>query len=547
MRLKGFISVLTICLLAGSAFAQHQHSPSMANQPIELMPEFGEHHHPVTTSNAEAQRFFNQGMVLIYGFNHDEAVRSFQRAAALDPNLAMAHWGIALAMGANINLGPLPEREKAAHEAIQKAIALLPKASEKERDFINTLAKRYSGDPQTDRGELAITYANAMRELAKKYPDDMDASTLFADSLMNLRPWKFWGKDGSPAEGTEEIVATLEYVLKHDPTHIGANHLYIHAVEASGKPERALPSATRLGKLAPGSGHLVHMPAHIYLQTGDYEESALANEAAANADRAYLKKSNAQGMYPAMYYSHNLHFLHETYNRAGRFADAKRATDQLAANVKLYLKEMPMLEAFLPSTTFTLVTFNKWDEMLKCPEPDASTPITRALWYYGRCLALSATGKLAEAEREMQIFEKLRGEISGDMVWGLNSASSVLTIASLLTQARFAQAKGDLPKAVELLRQAVAAQDALNYDEPPGWYYPIRQSLGAALLRAGKAGEAEQEFRKALDTMPRNGRLLFGLLESLKAQGKMHAVKIVEREFERAWKGADTKLRIEDL
>ncbi len=545
--MKPFVLATCFLLMTTLAFGQHQHAASEA-KPATLMSGLGTLHHPVSTGNAEAQRFFDQGLALIYGFNHEEAARSFRRAAELDPNLAMAYWGIALAVGPNYNEAQVdPQRMRAAYEAIQQALSLAAKASEPERAYIEALAKRFSLAPNPDLKKLSLDYKDAMGELAKRYPDDLNAATLYADSLMNLTPWQLWSEDGKPAQHTEEIVAVLESVLKRDPNHIGANHLYIHAVEASMTPERALPSADRLGKLAPAAGHLVHMPAHIYIRTGDYLAAAKSNEDAAAADEAYLKNTGARGMYPAMYYSHNLHFLVEAHKWAGRFRDAQKAAERLEANVRPYVKEMPMVEGFLPTSLFVLLRFNRWDEILKAPEPERELAITSAIWHYARGLAFAATGKIAEAEKERQRFLSAAQSISADTPFGLNSASSIFEIAEHALEARIARAKGERRLEVEMWHKAVAAQDALHYDEPPGWYYSVRESLGGALLRAGEVAEAEVVFREDLKRNPRNGRSLFGLMESLKAQGKASSARWVQREFETAWQHADTKLSIEDL
>lgn len=547
---KRILIILLVTLFTHNiATAQHQgHRGAHNEKNAQLLPEMGTHHHPVTTSSAEAQKFFDQGLLLLYAFNHDEAARSFKRAVELDANLAMGWWGIALANGSNYNLGPIPEREKAAYEAIQKALTLISKVSEKERDYINALAKRYSIDPNSDLAKQAVAYKSAMGELVKKYPDDLDAATLYAESAMNLRPWRLWYKDGKPAEGTEEIVAVLESVLKRKPDHLGANHYYIHAVEASPNPQRALPSAMRLGKLAPGAGHLVHMPAHITIQTGDYEFSLKSNEDAETADRNYLEKTGTKsGIYPAMYYSHNIDFIVEAGSRAGRYEDSKRAAERLASNVRPHLKDMPMIEFFLPRAIFVSVRFNRWDDMLKMPEPDQSAPVTRALWHYGRGVAFAATGKIADAEKARQSLKSAQERLPADAPYGNNKVGDVLTVAGLVLDAKIAQARNDSNKAIELFEKGVQAQDALAYDEPPGWHYPVRESLGASLIRAGKFTEAEKVFRDGLERMPRDGRLLFGLHESLKRQGKDQAARLIWMEFESAWKHADTKLRFEDL
>lgn len=538
---------LFIGLVSQPIIAQHKHHTNNTKS-AALIVGLGTHHHLVSTKNREAQRFFDQGLSLIYAFNHEEAAKAFRRAAELDQNLAMAYWGIALAVGPNYNEPTIDlERMKAAYEAIQKALALSAQGPEHERAYIIALAKRFTLDPQPDPKRLSREYKDAMKELAHRYPDDLDAGVLYADSLMNLNPWQLWTKDGKPAPGTEEIIAVLENVLKRDPNHLGANHLYIHAVEASPSPERALPSAQRLGTLAPAAGHLVHMPGHIYIRTGDYEASAKANEAAAEADRAYIHDTGARGMYTAMYYSHNLHFLVESYGRMGSYREALRSAEQLSEHARLHLKDMPMVESFLPSTIFIKLRFAHWDEALHMAAPERSLVMTNAIWHFARGVAFAATGRVSEAQKEKKIFLDIAKGIPNDAQFGLNSLSSVLKIAEHVLDARIAWAQGNKAAAIAFWRQAVGAQDALNYDEPPGWYYPVRESLGAALLQSGSLAESEQIFRDDLKMNPRNGRSLFGLMESLKAQGKTVAASLVEREFERAWKNADAKLRIDDL
>jgi tetratricopeptide (TPR) repeat protein len=535
-----------LCLLVVSAAAQHEHHSPSVSEPAKLIPGLSNLNHPVTTQNAEAQKFFNQGLALIYGFNHEEARRSFERAAQLDPKLAMAHWGIALAVGPNYNESEIdPSRLLAADRALEKARELAANASENERGYIDALAKRFQ--LKTDLKKCAVEYKDAMSALHKKYPEDVDAAVLYADSLMNLTPWQLWTKDGKPAENTAEIVSTLEAAIKRQPDHIGANHLYIHAVEASRSPGRALPSADKLGKLAPAAGHLVHMPSHIYIRTGDYVAAAKANEDAAKVDLDYIQRTGVKGMYPAMYYSHNLHFLVEAYNRQGNYGAAVASAQRLADNVSGHIKEMPMLEGFLPSVMFVQLRFNRWDEILKMPEPAKEMLITNALWHYARGVALAGKGQKAEAQKERDIFASTAKGVPGETPFGLNNAASVLKIAEHSLDARIAAAKGDHKSAVEYWRKAVAAHDALNYDEPPGWYYPVRESLGAALLLAGNAAEAEKVFRKDLEDNPHNGRSLFGLAESLKKQNNSEAAKNAQREFEAAWKNATTRLKIEDL
>ncbi|MCI0339397.1 MAG: hypothetical protein L0226_17635 [Acidobacteria bacterium] len=547
----GFPLCLALCLAFAielSVFAQHQHHASTKSELAKLISGAGSLNHPVSTKNAEAQKFFNQGLAFIYGFNHEEARRAFESAAQLDPALAMAHWGIALAVGPNYNESQVDlERVKAAYNEIQKARELATIAPENERAYIEALAKRFTLDPKPDFKQLGVDYKNAMAEVHKRYPNDLDAATLYADSLMNLTPWQLWKRDGQPTEYTLEIVSILESVLKRDLKHIGANHLYIHAVEASKDPARALPSADRIAGLAPASGHLVHMPAHIYIRTGDYQAAAKVNETAAIVDLEYIKRTGVRGMYPAMYYSHNLHFLVESYNRTGNYGLAARSAERLAGNVREHLKDMPMLEAFLPSSIFVQLRFNRWDEILKFPEPEKEMPLTNAFWHFARGVAFAGKGRIPEAESEKQTFVQISKNMPGETPFGLNTAVGVLKIAENVLEARLAAAKGDRRAAIDFWRKAVAAHDGLNYDEPPGWYYPVRESLGAALLLNGEAVEAEKVFRRDLEENPRNGRSLFGLAESLKKQGKTREARTAQREFEIAWEKADTKLRIEDL
>jgi tetratricopeptide (TPR) repeat protein len=514
------------------------------------MEGLGTHHHPVATTKREAQRFFDQGLTLLYAFNHDEAVRSFRRAAELDPQLAMAWWGVALALGPNYNLPHVdPAQTKAAYDALQKALRLADGAPEPERDYIKALAARYSADPKADGKQLLQAYAKAMRQLAQRYPDDLDAATLSAESAMNLRPWKLWSPDGKPAEGTEEIVRVLESVMRRNPDHPGANHYYIHAVEASPSPERALPSAHRLATLVPAAGHLRHMPAHIYMRVGDYEAAARANEKAIEVDRAYLKASGAKGVYPLMYFSHNIHFLAVARATQGRFADAKKAADALVAHVGPHVKDMPMLEGFLPTPTLVLVRFRRWDDVLAGPRPDPKLLVTTALWHFARGTAYAARGKIDDAAKEQKAFLAARDLVPAEAMYSeWNTARGVLEVAQGVLAARIAIARKDATAAIEFLKKAVAAEDALHYGEPPDWFLPVRETLGGALLQNGDAAQAEKVFRADLERNRLNGRSLFGLVASLRAQKRDHAARMVQLQFQRAWKEADPQpLQVEDL
>ena len=507
--------------------------------PVRLIPGLGEVHHPVSTKNKPAQQFFDQGLALVYGFNHDEARRSFQRAAELDPKLAMAHWGVALTLGPNYNLPVDPERERAGYDAVQRAVTLKDNASEPERAYIDALVVRYSNDPNVDLHALDRAYSDAMRKLAARYSDDLDAATLFAESMMNLNPWKLWTADGKAAEGTEEIVATLESVLKRDPNHLGANHYYIHAVEASTHPERALPSAERLGKLAPAAGHLVHMPSHIYARVGEHAASAHCNAAAADADKRFLQQTREQGVYRVMYYSHNLHFLAYASSMRGDFAQAKDAATKLVANVAPAVKAMPMLEGFLPTPLIVLFAFERWDDLVKTPAPDSSLVTTTTVWHALRGDAFAHLGKTAQAEQEQKSFRESVTKIPADQMYDeLNTVGAVFKVHDNFLVGAIAKSRGDTAAAIDSWKQAVAAQDALNYSEPPAWYPPVRPMLGKLLLANNQAAEAEKVFREDLERNPRHGRALGGLRDALKAQNRQYEADQIDRQFRAAWKVA---------
>ena len=538
------ILILTVTVYAvWAAENPHQHAAPQQSPPkgAQLLPGMGSHVHPIATKSPQAQRFFDQGLTLVFGFNHQEAIRSFESAARLDPLAVMPLWGIAYALGPNINLPVSPENEKKAYETIQRALALAEKSPQNERDYVQALSKRYSGDPNPDLDQLAVDYAGAMKELSRRYPDDLDAATLYAESMMDLRPWKLYDLQGNPAEGTEEIVAVLESVLKRDPSHPGANHYYIHAVEASRDPERALPSAQTLQTLVPGAGHLVHMPAHIYARTGNYSAAANSNADAAQADRSYMKSTGTEGsLYTFMYYGHNLHFLAYAATIDGRYAEAKKAADALVALAAPGLKQMPMLEFFMPTAMFVDLRSQSWDSILKSPEPPAEAPTTRALWRFFRGMALASQGKPEPASAERKSFQELAAQAPQDAPYsgtGLTTAGEVLRVAGFALDAAIASAQGNRKAAIESWEKAVKAQDQLAYDEPPAWFYSLRESLGAEYFRAGQMAEAEKIFREDLEKHPRSPRSLLGLTESLKAQGKTADAGWVSRQFKNAWKG----------
>jgi tetratricopeptide (TPR) repeat protein len=545
-------AVVVICVLVLSAapvFSQHQHA-SAPNVATALHPDLGNYHHPITTKSEEAQKYFDQGLTLLYGFNHDEAARFFRRVAQLDPDAAMAYWGLALAIGPNYNDTAVDVvRAASTYDAVKKAVELAPKVSERERAYIQALTKRFaSADPASDWKKFHVDYSNAMREVTKKYPDDLDAAVLFAESLMMLRPWQLWTLDGEPAPGTLELVAVLESVLKHNPDHPAANHFYIHAVEASPNLERAIPSAARLMNLVPGAGHLVHMPGHIYLQTGDFDLAAKTNVAASDADKAFVQRTGATGVYPLMYWTHNIHFISYARAQQGRYEEAKQSALDMVRNVGDADMEMQMLEAFLLYPVIADIRFHRWDEILATPAPKPERKLARAFWQYAKAMALARKGDMKAAGAARTEFETLRKAVPAESMYLLNNKSSdFLALASATLDAELAWARGEKEKSIEEWRKALALEATIQYDEPPAWHYPIRQSLGAALLRSGNAAEAEKVFREAIAKRPRDGRLLFGLWQSLLAQKRDNEAKFVEQQFRTAWKDATVELKVEDL
>jgi tetratricopeptide (TPR) repeat protein len=541
--------VLCGALFCAGAVAQ-DHAMHMDAHSVTLVTGLGDLHHPVSTHNPQAQQFFDQGLRFIYAFNHDEAARSFQHAAELDPKLAMAYWGVAEAVGPNYNDPADPGRYKHAHDAVQKAVALLAEASPSEQAYIQAMAKRFPEDPNSDLKKAAEEYHDAMRQVSAEFPDDLDAATLFAESGMNLHPWGLWHQDGTPEAGTDEIVATLESVMKRDPNHLGAIHYYIHSVEASNNPERALAGANKLAALAPGAGHIVHMPAHVYIRTGDYDAAVKTNEQAAEVDRAYIKATGVQGIYPMMYYSHNLHFVAMCGAMNGRYAEARKNADLLAANVGPHVKEMPPLEGFLTIPLAVEIRFHHWGEILKMPAPDPSMKAATGFWHFARGLALAGTGKLTEAEGEYKIVSDAQAATPPEEIFNApinNKTKDILEIAKDVLGAKIALAKKDSDGAITMLREAVAIQDTLKYGEPPDWFFPVRESLGGALLLKGDAAAAEKVFRADLDRNPRNPRSLWGLCQALLQQKRDYDAGFVQKQFDASWKGGPQALKLDDL
>jgi tetratricopeptide (TPR) repeat protein len=542
--------LLAVIGQAPEAVAQHAEHRAPLPAATEAYPGLGGHHFPITTSNPDAQAYFDYGIGLLYGFNHDEAARYFRRAAELDPQASMPYWGLALSIGPNYNDTAVDEaRARATYEAVRNAQQRGDNASDRERAYVAALAKRYpSPDPNSDWLALHRDYSDVMRAMVAQYPDDLDAATMFAESLMMLRPWQLWTPAGDPAPGTLELVAVLEAVLRSNPDHPGANHFYIHAVEASRNLERAIPSATRLMTLAPAAGHLVHMPGHIFLQTGDFELAAETNVKAAAADKAFVDRTGATGVYPLMYWTHNLHFIAYARAQQGLYENAKQAALEMIANVGSGDLEMQMLEGFRLYPLMIDLRFHRWETILAENEPAGERPLSRAFWRYARAMAYAGTGKVREAAAEQRRFEQQRGRVAPEVQYLINNkAGSLLALASATLDAQLAGARRDSAGAIGAWRRALEAEAELQYDEPPAWFYPVRQSLAAALLRGGRHAEAERVFREALAKHPRDGRLLFGLWHTLLAQDRASEARLVENQFKAAWRHATTTLTLAEL
>ena len=532
------LSAAAVIALLSSGAAAHD------NKPVALMNGLGDHHHIIATTQNEAQSYFNQGLVLTFSFNHAEAIRAYERAAELDPSSPMPLWGIAYALGPNYNLPAGPEQLKLAYETVQKALKLAEKAPARERAYVEALAARYSSDPNADLAKLAQDFSARMKALSEAYPDDLDAATLYAESMMNLNPWNLWTKDGQPWNKTMEIVAVLERVLMRDPSHPGANHLYIHAVEASPHPEWALAAAKRLETIAPASGHLVHMPSHIYMLVGDYKAAADANVIAAKVDKDYIDNEHVKGAYPMLYFHHNLHFIAAARGMEGRYGDAREAASHLTEALHTHGDDIPGLKNFVTEyfgmyPLMTAVRFHDWKTVLAAAEPAEDLPISRGLRHYARGVAFAAQGDTRKATAERDSLNRIIARLPMESRYGNSPAKEVLGVGAAIVDARIALQRGDVAEAVSDLGVAVAMQDKLAYNEPADWHYPVRESLGAALLKSGRAADAEVVFRADLQKNPRSGRSLFGLFQALEAQGKADEAMLVRQEFDDAWRTAE--------
>jgi tetratricopeptide (TPR) repeat protein len=521
-------------------------TPVAASARAPLFADLGRYSHPISTRVPEAQRYFDQGLILGWGFNHAEAERSFREAARLDPDCAMCWWGVAWVLGPNINAAMEAASAEPAWQAVQKAVSLARKAPAREAAYVRALSKRYAAAPPKDRKPLDRAFADAMRELVRQHPDDLDAATIFAESLLDLAPWNQWNRDGTPTEWTPETLRTLEGVLSRNPEHPGAIHLYIHAVEASKDPGRAEKYADRLPDLVPGAGHLVHMPSHIQIRTGRYAEVIALNERASRADDSYIAQCHAQGVYPLGYVNHNVHM---GWAGAIMIGSRDKATE-LAHRLHGRMEHAPVrdpgmgtLQHYSAIPLWTRVRFGEWDAILAEPAPAADLAYPNAIWRWARGMAYAARRETDAARAELAKIREIQaaGGLDPVTIWEINKGVDLVEIAALQLEGHIAARTGAIDRAVASLTKAVEREEALNYNEPPDWYPPVRPDLGAVLLQAGRAKEAEAVYRKDLETNPENGWSLHGLSRSLTAQGRSKEAADVQARFTRVWQG-DTRL-----
>lgn len=550
--LFGLLGSLALSGCGGETDSQSSADPAQSLAQRAGAPLFegmGDYHMPITTADPDAQRYFDQGMVLAFGFNHAESIRSFRAAQALDPSCAMCFWGEALATGPNINVTSngkaimAPAERANARAAIDQAFALMDGATSKEQDWIRALDQRYDGQADTPRDPLDRAWADALADMAARYPDDTTVASVYAEALMNTMPWDYWGPDGEAKPDTQAVIASLEAVMAADSDHPLALHLYIHALEASSNAAKAEPAADRLADLVPGSGHLVHMPSHIYFRVGRYQDSALANIRAAEVDEAYIAQCNAQGFYPALYYPHNIHFLWASATMQGQSALSLDSARRVVANVRVeQVEQFPTIQFFRTVPMLSLVRFARWEEILEEPEPYEPFAFARAIWHYGRGVALAALGDAAAALIELSAIEALESEVDEIFMGNVYPARDLLEIAKALLKGEMAYRAGDAANAVLAFQEAVTRQDALPYTEPPFWYYPTRQSLGAALLASDRLAEAQAVFEADLEQYPMNGWSMFGLAEAMRRQGDEAGAEQMTGRFETVWQFADVEL-----
>jgi tetratricopeptide (TPR) repeat protein len=538
-------------LSAQSTVPNHKHyeespqaaQPGPSGEMAPRLLNLGSHTFPVSTKSKKAQSFMNQGLNLTYGFNHAEAGRAYREAARLDPSCAMAYWGQALVLGPNINAPMDANNEPQALALAQKAVSLKGKASPREQALIDALAERYSGKTE-DRAARDKAYAAAMKKVGARFPSDLDIATLYVESVMDLRPWGYWMPDSTPYAGTEEIVALTESVIRRNPKHLGALHLYIHLMEPTTRPEAAEAAADALLPLAPGAGHLVHMASHIYQRVGRYADSVKSNQDAALSDEAYITQCRAQGFYPMAYYPHNVHFIWFAATMDGRGQLAVDSARKVAGKVTdEALKELPLLAGFRVVPYYALARFGRWDEVLAEPAPPAGNLYMEGIWHYARGLAFVAKGRTGEAEGELGQVRRIAADKGLEFpLFSPNLGSTIFAIAPEVLAGELAAARKDWNAAIGHLERAVRLEDGLVYTEPSEWHYPPRHALGAVLLQAGRAREAETVYWEDLKKNRENGWALFGLARAMEAQGRTEQAALVRARFEKAWARADVKL-----
>lgn len=509
-----------------------------------LLKGLGNLHYPVTTTSSLAQKYFNQGLTLMYAFNHGESARSFKEAIKLDSTCAMAYWGVAMVLGPNYNAALNPSSLGDINGALNKAVLHSATATPKEKDLITALTKRFPKAEVTDMTPFNAAYAAAIKALYEKYPQDLEMATLYIDALMNEHPWNLWLKDGQPQPWTPAIIELIEKVMAKSPNNFGAIHYYIHATEASKQPQKALPGADKLRNLLPGAGHLVHMPSHTYIRTGHYHKGVVANEKASLVDSTYIAQCKAEGFYPMLLYPHNVHFLAACAFLEGNSKKALQAAWRVSAIAdKRYITEVAAIQHYYIIPFYVMVQLGEWNKILELPMPGESLLYPRAIWHYARGMAYAAKGDRTNAEKELKTLENLRQtneeQLKKFMIWDTNSANDLITIAKHVLTGEIAGTNKQYEVAVAELVKAIAIEDALNYQEPPDWFFSVRHTLGHVLLQAKRFTEAEKVYNEDLSTFPENGWALMGLYKSLLGQGKTTEAKAVKKRFDKAWQWAD--------
>jgi tetratricopeptide (TPR) repeat protein len=554
MRGTGVVAIALLAAAAGTLAAQdhpgHEHGTTTpvagaaAPARTPIYDNLGSYHMAITVRSPVAQQYFDQGLRLTYGFNHDEAIKSYTEGISQDSTCAMCWWGIAYALGPNINVPMDTAAVPAAWEALRHAVRLAPRVSPREQAYIKALGARYAPEPVANRAPLDSAWALAIGQVARRYPKDDDAATLYAEALMDLRPWNYWTNAGKPlAPSTLDQLAVLERVTRRNPNHPGACHFYIHAIEASNDAAKAVPCADRLGSLMPGAGHLVHMPTHIYIRLGRWDEAVEHNQTAVHVDQEYLDARHPTGVYPIGYVPHNYHVMWEALSMTGRSAEALSAARTIAEKVPPdVVRTIPPLEYYTPTVFFTLARFSRWDESLAEPAPPSDLRYSTGIWYYMRGLAFAAKNQLDSARVSRDSIAAIGGAIPPEQTANLNSSKALLHVAERSLSADLAARGGRADEAVTIIRQGIEAEDNLIYDEPTAWVMPLRQQLGALLLAGRRYRDAELAFRQDLVRFPDNGWSLHGLADALRAQGRTPEADQAAARFKRVWAKADVKL-----